>query len=85
MLDILYDVSDLVQESVKAASDVYAPVSGEVLEVNSALEGEPGLVNNSPFEEGWFIKMKISSAGVEDAKKLLDEEKYAEVKENDKH
>ena len=48
-----------VVESVKAASDVYAPISGEVTEANSALEDEPALVNTSPEEEGWFFKLTI--------------------------
>lgn len=49
-----------VVESVKAASDVYAPITGEVTETNSALEDEPALVNTSPEEEGWFFRMTIS-------------------------
>ena len=48
-----------VVESVKAASDVYAPITGEVTETNSALEDEPALVNTSPEEEGWFFRMTI--------------------------
>ncbi len=47
-----------VVESVKAASDVYAPVSGEVIEVNEALNDDPALVNSSPEDEGWFCKLK---------------------------
>ena len=47
-----------VVESVKAASDVYAPISGEVMESNEALEEDPALVNTSPEEAGWFFKMK---------------------------
>lgn len=49
-----------VVESVKAASDVYSPVSGEVTEGNSALEDEPALVNSSPEEEGWFFRITMS-------------------------
>ena len=49
-----------VVESVKAASDVYAPISGTVLEGNSALEADPELVNTSPEDEGWFFKLTIS-------------------------
>lgn len=49
-----------VVESVKAASDVYAPISGEVVEANSALEDDPALVNTSPEEDGWFFKMTVS-------------------------
>lgn len=75
----------LHQESVKAASEVYAPVSGEVVEVNSKLEGTPGIVNESPFEDGWFIKIKIAAAGQEDAKKLLDEKKYGDLKASEAH
>ncbi len=49
-----------VVESVKAASDVYAPISGEVTEANGALEDDPALVNSSPEEDGWFFRMTIS-------------------------
>jgi glycine cleavage system H protein len=52
-----------VVESVKAASDVYAPVSGTVTEGNGALEGEPGLVNSSPEVDGWFFKLTLDDAG----------------------
>lgn len=48
-----------VVESVKAASDVYAPITGEVTEANSALEDDPALVNSSPEDEGWFFKLTI--------------------------
>ena len=61
-----------VVESVKAASDVYAPISGEVMESNEALEEDPALVNTSPEETGWFFKMTISDKseleGLMDAK-----------------
>jgi len=50
-----------VVESVKAASEVYAPVSGEVTAVNSALEKAPGTINEDPQGEGWFMKIKLSS------------------------
>ena len=49
-----------VVESVKAASDVYAPISGEVMEANAGLEDDPALVNTSPEEEGWFFKLTIA-------------------------
>ena len=49
-----------VVESVKAASDVYAPVSGEVIEANGALEDEPALVNSDPEEDGWFFKLRLT-------------------------
>lgn len=48
-----------VVESVKAASDVYAPITGEVTEANGALEDDPALVNSSPEDEGWFFKLTI--------------------------
>lgn len=63
-----------VVESVKAASEVYAPVSGEIVEVNEALEGEPGTVNESAEDEGWFFKIKLSDAG--ELEGLMDEAKY---------
>ncbi len=49
-----------VVESVKAASDVYSPISGEVMEANDALEDDPALVNSSPEEDGWFFKLTIA-------------------------
>ncbi|XP_005105587.1 glycine cleavage system H protein [Aplysia californica] len=67
------DVSGCL-ESVKAASEIYCPVGGEVTEVNSALEDKPGLVNTSPLEEGWLFKLKLSSDVSTDG--LMDEEAY---------
>ncbi|MBC2777481.1 glycine cleavage system protein GcvH [Parasphingopyxis marina] len=65
-----------VVESVKAASDVYAPVSGEVMEGNDLLAEEPGLVNSAPEEEGWFFRMTLSDKdelnGLMDAKEYKD-------------
>jgi glycine cleavage system H protein len=52
-----------VVESVKAASDVYSPVSGTVIEANAALEGDPALVNTAPETEGWFFKLTLSDTG----------------------
>ncbi len=72
-------------ESVKAASDVYAPVSGEVIEVNSELETAPGKVNDSPLKEGWFIKLKLSAEGKKELDKLLDEAAYEKHVEDSKH
>lgn len=63
-----------VVESVKAASDVYAPISGEVVESNGALEDEPALVNSDPEEDGWFFKLRIMDASELDG--LLDEAGY---------
>ena len=63
-----------VVESVKTASEVYAPVSGEVVEVNSALESAPQTVNESPTGEGWFLKLRVSNPG--EFESLMDEEAY---------
>ena len=63
-----------VVESVKAASEVYAPVSGEVVEVNEPLADDPGLVNREPTGGGWFLKVRMSDPGEVDA--LLDEAAY---------
>ena len=63
-----------VVESVKAASDVYAPITGEITEVNPALEDDPALVNTSPEDGGWFFKMTIADEGELDA--LMDEDGY---------
>jgi glycine cleavage system H protein len=63
-----------VVESVKAASDVYAPVSGEVIEGNSAIADDPSLVNRDPEGEGWFFKLKLSDPGELDG--LMDEGAY---------
>ncbi len=63
-----------VVESVKAASDVYAPINGEVTEINGALEEDPSLVNSAPEGEGWFFKMTIADAGQLDG--LMDEAGY---------
>ncbi|WNC73255.1 glycine cleavage system protein GcvH [Thalassotalea psychrophila] len=64
-----------VAESVKAASDIYAPVSGEVIEVNEDLEDSPELVNSDAFGDGWLFKVKLDDAAELDA--LLDAEGYA--------
>ncbi|WP_262270062.1 MULTISPECIES: glycine cleavage system protein GcvH [Microvirga] len=63
-----------VVESVKAASEVYAPVSGEVVEVNSALEASPGTVNEDPAGRGWFMKIRLTDPGELDG--LMTEEQY---------
>lgn len=52
-----------VVESVKAVSDIFTPVGGDVLEINAALEGDPALVNRDPFGEGWFYKVKLADDG----------------------
>ena len=63
-----------VVESVKAAADVYMPVSGEVVEVNEALRDDPSLANTDPLGAGWFFKVKLSDASQLDA--LMDETRY---------
>jgi len=65
-----------VVESVKAASEVYAPVAGDVIEVNEALADDPALVNRDPQGEGWFVKLRIENQG--DLESLLDEAAYKE-------
>ena len=63
-----------VVESTKAASDVYAPVAGEVIATNEALSGAPQTVNESPYETGWLFRLKPAAAGAEQA--LLTMEQY---------
>jgi len=68
-----------VVESVKAASDVYMPVSGEVVEINEALADEPEIINTSPYDNGWLFKIKASA---EELDELMDAEEYlAEIDE----
>ncbi|PXA97396.1 glycine cleavage system protein GcvH [Nostoc sp. 3335mG] len=66
-----------VVESVKAASEIYAPVSGTVVEVNGLLTGEPGLVNSDPENAGWMFKLELADAAEVDT--LLDADGYAEL------
>ena len=70
-----------VVESVKAASDVYAPISGEVLEVNEELEDSPETINESPYQDGWLMKLKI--AAPEELDNLLDANAYLAVTQED--
>jgi glycine cleavage system H protein len=69
-----------IVESVKAASDVYSPISGEVTEVNPILEDQPEIINTSPYEDGWFYKMLPSDLG--EIENLLSPEDYSEVCED---
>ena len=62
-----------VVESVKAASDIYSPADGEVLEVNASLSSEPALVNTSPYEGGWLYKMRLSNPSQLDTLKSPDD------------
>lgn len=66
-----------VVESVKAAADVYMPVSGEVVEVNQALQDDPSLANSDPLNSGWFFKVKLSQPAEFDA--LMDEASYQKL------
>lgn len=65
-----------VVESVKAASDIYAPVSGEVVAVNQGLEDEPELINNEPYDSGWFFKLQPSD--LSDLEQLMSADDYAD-------
>jgi glycine cleavage system H protein len=69
-----------IVESVKAASDVYSPISGEVTEVNPILEDQPEIINTSPYEDGWFYKMMPTDLG--EIENLLSPEDYSEVCED---
>lgn len=72
-----------VVESVKAASDVYAPLSGKVLEVNSSLSDKPETINEDAFGDGWLFTMEIDDA--EQLNDLLSPDDYAELLEDDDH
>lgn len=69
------DVTGVV-ESVKAAADVYMPVTGEIIEVNEALRADPSLANTDPLNSGWFFKVKLSDPGQLDG--LMDETAYGD-------
>mgnify|MGYP001279253243 CR=1 FL=1 len=69
-----------VVESVKAASDIYSPVSGEVIAINEALEDEPEIVNGSPYDDGWFYKVKPSDLSELD--NALDADGYTAIAED---
>ena len=69
-----------VVESVKAASDVYSPISGEVTEVNQVLSDNPEIINTSPYEEGWFFKIKPQD--INELAELLDSEAYKKISES---
>ncbi len=76
------DAKDIagVVESVKAAADVYMPVSGEITEVNEALRADPSLANSDPMGAGWFFKVRLSDASQLDA--LMDETAYGSYSAN---
>jgi len=70
-----------VVESVKAASDIYSPISGEVVAINENLEDEPGLINTDPYGDGWLYSVEPSDLG--ELEDLLDAEAYAERLEDE--
>lgn len=70
-------------ESVKAASELYSPVSGKVVKKNELVEGSPGLINSSCYDEGWLFKVEL--ADPEELKKLMDEKAYNEYLKTDSH
>jgi glycine cleavage system H protein len=72
-----------VVESVKAASDIYAPIGGTVIAINSLLDDAPETVNQDPYGDGWFFR--IAPNDVADLEELLDADGYAEVCENEEH
>ncbi|MCB1684452.1 MAG: glycine cleavage system protein GcvH [Pseudomonadales bacterium] len=72
-----------VVESVKAASDIYAPITGTVVAINEALEDTPEMVNQDPYGDGWFFRMEPDD--VTELEELLDSEGYSEVCEADEH
>ncbi|EPJ6837397.1 glycine cleavage system protein GcvH [Stenotrophomonas maltophilia] len=72
-----------VVESVKAASDVYSPISGKVVEVNSALSDKPETINEDAYGEGWMFVVELTNT--EEVNELLDPDAYAEALENEDH
>jgi len=74
--ELMADDAVCVVESVKAASDVYMPVSGEIIDVNEALNDEPEIINQSPYEDGWLVKVNPTGNELDD---LMDAEAYAAI------
>ncbi|MGL5252321.1 MAG: glycine cleavage system protein GcvH [Moraxella sp.] len=72
--NVAVDAEIAVVESVKAASDVYAPIAGEILAVNEALVDAPEIINEDPYGEGWFFKIKPEN--VDDYENLMDADEY---------
>ena len=68
-------------ESVKAVSELFTPISGEIVEVNKAAVAEPGIVNDDPFGDGWLIRVKLSTD--EEVEKLMSAEEYAQYVESE--
>jgi glycine cleavage system H protein len=81
--ELIAGVACAVVESVKAASDVYCPVSGEIIEVNEALEAAPETINTDAYIDGWMFKLRLADAS--DADELMDAEAYAKMLEDEGH
>ena len=79
--ELIKDESFGVIESVKAASDIFAPVSGKVVELNEELGNHPEFINQSPYGKGWIIRVKMSNS--DDINDLMDSEKYKEFLEKE--
>jgi glycine cleavage system H protein len=84
-MDVALEAGDEagVVESVKAASDIYAPIGGTVIAVNASLEDAPEMVNEDPYGEGWFYRLEPND--IADLDGLLDSDAYAEVCESEEH
>ena len=67
-------------ESVKAASDIFSPMAGKIIEVNSDLEADPGIINKSPYEKGWMVKVSIDD--LEEKNNLMTADEYAKFLES---
>ncbi len=78
--EVEFEGDTAIVESVKAASDVYSPISGEIVETNDAIEQEPEIINQSPFEEGWFFKIKPHN--IDELSELLSPKEYSEICED---
>jgi glycine cleavage system H protein len=81
--ELIAGVACAVVESVKAASDIYCPVSGEVIEINDALEAAPEVINTDAYIDGWMFKLKLADAS--DPDELKDAEAYAKMLEDEGH
>ena len=84
-LEVVLDAGEEagVVESVKAASDIYAPIGGTIIAVNAVLEDAPETVNQDPYGDGWFFKIRPNDVGELD--ELLDADGYTEVAESEEH
>jgi glycine cleavage system H protein len=81
--ELTTDEECAVVESVKAASDVYAPLSGKVIEVNSTVEDTPELLNQDPYGDGWLYRLELNDEG--ELSELMDAEEYSALVEEESH